>query len=300
MIHLSYSLWRALKGMAEYRFLAGATISAVATVLLLIGAFLMTLSNLSGVLDRWGKDVQISCYLVEGLEDTALFDLKVELEEMPEVQSVKYVTKLEALEQFGRAIDGIDRILADLDENPLPASLEVRLSPNFQEPRQVADIARRLERQEFAALDYSHEWVERYHTFLALLRLSALVLGTLLLVSAVFLIGNTIRLAIFARRDELIIIRLVGGTQWFARLPFLFEGALQGLAGALVSLALLRLLYRYAFVQLQEGLGMLLGPGELSFPPPSVLGALVLAGISVGLLGAWTSVVRDPSTSGMQ
>lgn len=297
MTYLPYSLRRALKGMAEYPLLAVATMSAVATVLLLIGAFVMTLSNLSGVLDRWGKDVQISCYLEDSLEDTSVFELKVELERMPEVESVKYVSKLEALEQFGRSIDGMERILADLDENPLPASLEVRLAPNFQEPRQVADIARRLERPGFVALDYSHEWVERYHTFLSLLRLSALVLGTLLLVSAVFLIGNTIRLAIFARRDELAIVRLVGGTHWFARLPFLFEGALQGLAGALVSLALLRLLYRYAFVQLQEGLGMLLGPGELSFLPAEVLAGLVLAGVCIGLLGAWTSVVRDPSTS---
>jgi len=283
--------------MLEYRFLAGATISAVATVLLLIGAFVMALSNLSGVLDRWGKDVQISCYLVDGVEDTTVFALKVEIERMAEVQTVKYVSKLEALEQFGRSIDGMDRILADLDENPLPASLEVRLAPNFQEPRQVADIARRLERPAFVALDYSHEWVERYHTFLSLLRLSALVLGTLLLVSAVFLTGNTIRLAIYARRDELAIVRLVGGTQWFARLPFLLEGAIQGLAGAIVSIGLLHLLYRYAFVQLQEGLGMLLGPGELAFLPVPVLGALVGAGVCIGLLGAWTSVARDASTN---
>lgn len=297
MKYLPYSLSRALKGMSEYRFLAVATVSAVATVLLLIGTFVMTLSNLSGVLDRWGKDVQISCYLVEGLEDTAVFDLKVELQAMSEVQSVKYVSKIEALEQFGRSIDGMDRILADLDENPLPASLEVRLAPNFQQPRLVADIARRLERPEFIALDYSHEWVERYHTFLSLSKLSAMVLGTLLLVSAVFLIANTIRLAIYARRDELAIVRLVGGTRWFARLPFLFEGAIQGFAGALVSLLLLQVLYRYAFLQLQEGLGMLMGPGELAFLPGNILVGLVVAGVSIGLLGAWTSVARDPSTN---
>ena len=297
MSYIGYSLRRALKGMAEYRFLAGATISAVATVLLLIGTFAMTLSNLSGVLDRWGKDVQISCYLIDDIEDTAIFDLKVELQSMGEVQSVKYVSKLEALEQFGRSIDGMDRILADLDENPLPASLEVRLAPNYQKPRQVADIARWLERPEFVALDYSHEWVERYHTFLSLSRLSAMVLGTLLLVSAVFLIANTIRLAIYARRAELAIVALVGGTRWFARLPFLFEGALQGLAGAIASLGLLHLLYRYAFLQLQEGLGMLMGPDELAFLPGHILASLLLAGIGIGLLGAWSSVVRDPSTS---
>ena len=297
MTSLAYALQRALKGMTEYRFLAVATVSVVATVLLLVGAFSLVLSNLSGVLDRWGKDVQISCYLKDGLEDADIFQLKAELESMEEVASVAYVSKSEALAQFGKSIDGLDRILADLDDNPLPASLEVRLVPSYQRPEQVAAIAGQLERSAFQALDYSHEWVERYHTFLSLLRLSALVLGTLLLVAAVFLVSNTIRLAIYARRDELAIVALVGGTRWFARLPFLFEGAVQGIAGGLLSLVLLRVLYRYAFVEIQESLGMLLGNDVLTFLPAPMLAALVAAGLSIGLVGAWTSVTRSAEYS---
>ena len=130
------------------------------------------------------------------------------------------------------------------------------------------------------------------HTFLALLRLSALVLGGLLLVSAAFLVSNTIRLAIYSRRDELAIISLVGGTRWFGRLPFLLEGAIQGLAGAALALSLLVLLYRYAFVQVQASLGMILGPDVLHFLRPEALLGLCLAGVAVGFLGALTSVMR--------
>jgi len=288
-----YALRRALKGMSEYQFLAIATISVVATVLLLLGAFAIVLTNLSGVLDRWGKDVQISCYLQEDINDSGIFRLKAELETMSEVAAVTYVSKDEALQQFGNSIDGLDRILADLDTNPLPASLEVRLLPAFQRPEQVAMVAASLERPEFQALDYSHEWVERYHSFLSLLRLSAFVLGTLLLAAAIFLVGNTIRLAIYARRDELAIVALVGGTRWFARLPFLVEGALQGLLGGLVALLLLRLLHQYAFLEVQDSLGMALGPELMVFLPTSALLGLLVAGLGVGLLGAWTSVARS-------
>ncbi len=270
---MPYALRRALQGMSEHRLLALATISTVATVLLLAGSFALVLTNLSGVLDRWGKDVQVSCYLDDGVPDERVFALKAELQARPEVVAVRYVSKDEALE-------GMDRLLADLDENPLPASLEVRLAPTFQDPDAVATIAEGLRRPEFVDIDYSQEWVERFHSFLALLRLSSLVLGTLLLVAAMFLVSNTIRLAIYARRDELAIVSLVGGTRSFARLPFLIEGSL------------LALLYRFAFVELQDLLGLLLGQGVLRFLSPAGLGLILAAGIGVGLLGAWTSVVR--------
>lgn len=291
----AYALRRAFKGMGEHPFLAAATISTIATVLLLLGTFGLVISNLSGVMDRWGKDVQISCYLRDDVDDETVFRIRAELSERPEVTSVRYVSRDEALERFADSIDGLDRLLADLDDNPLPASLEIRLDGAFQNPGEVRRIAEQLRRPEFEDLDWSREWVERFHAFLGLLRLSALILGTLLLCAAVILVSTTIRLAIYARRDELEIVGLVGGTRLFVRLPFLLEGALQGLAGALLALGLLVALFRLAFVELQDVLGLLLGKGVLTFLPPSSLGLLVAAGLAVGLVGAWSSLIRAGS-----
>ncbi len=289
---INYAFRRAIKGMREYRLLAFATVATVATVLLLTGTFALILDSLSGLLDRWGKDVQVSCYLRDDVDDERLFELKAELEALPEVSSVVYVSADDALERFADAVEGLDRILADLDENPLPASLEIRLDAGFQEPAQVAAVAERLRRPEFEDLDYSREWVERYHTFLGMLRLSSVVLGVLLLAAGVFLVSNTIRIAIYARREELALVALVGGTRWFARLPLLVEGGLQGTAGGVLALALLAGLHRYAFVQLQASLGMLLPAGALDFLPAPAALALVLAGTGVGLVGALTSTLR--------
>lgn len=286
------ALRRALSGLREHPLLATATASAVAVVLTLAGAFALVVGNLSGVLDRWGKDVQISCYLQPDVDDDRLFALKAEIEAMPEVVSVQYVSEDEALELFAEAIDGMDRLLADLDENPLPASLEVRLTPEHQRPEQVEDVARRLRRPEFADLDWSREWVERFHTFVALLRLSTLVLGVLLLAAGVFIVNNTVRLAIHARRDELTIIALVGGTRWFAWLPFLIEGTLLGSIGAAGALGLLWLLHRWAFLELQASLGLLLGPELLAFLSVPAMGMLACAGAAIGLIGAGSSVFR--------
>ena len=115
-----YFLRRALKGVNEYRLLAAVTIATVATVLLLAGVFLIVLGNLSNVLDRWGKDVQVSCYLRNDIADAEIFKIKSDIEEMEEVASVVYVSKTEALHRFGEAIEGMDRILADLAREPAP------------------------------------------------------------------------------------------------------------------------------------------------------------------------------------
>ena len=292
-MNANYFVRRALKGVNEYRLLAAVTVATVATVLLLAGVFLIVIGNLSSVLDRWGKDVQVSCYLRDDVDDSTIFQIKSEIEDMEEVASVIFVSKTEALERFGEAMEGMDRILADLDSNPLPASLEVRLVPSFQNPALVKEVASRLSRPEFEDLDYSQEWVERFHTFLALLRLSAIVLGVLLLGAAVFLVSNTIRLAIYARREEILVIQLVGGTRWFARIPFLVEGAVLGTAGAIVALVLLGIVYHYAFIQLQDSLGILISQDVINFLPVSILCGLVAAGLAAGLIGAGTSVVRS-------
>ncbi len=283
---------RALDGLREYPLLALATASTVATVLVLLGAFTGVILTLSSVLDRWGQDVQVSCYLLDSVDDEAIFRVKAELEAMDEVAAVSYVSKEEALERFGRAVDGMERILADLDHNPLPASLEVRLHETWQSPEEVKRVAAALARPEFEELDYSREWVERFHTFVSLMRLSALLLGALLLAGAVFLVGNTIRIAIYARRDELRIVRLVGGTRWFARSPFLLEGGVLGLLGGVLAATLLFGLHRYALVRLQGLLDVFVGADLLPFLPPRALVALVCAGGLVGLLGAFTSVMR--------
>ena len=165
--------------------------------------------------------------------------------------------------------------------------------PTYQNPALVKEVASRLSRPEFQDLDYSQEWVERFHTFLALLRLSAIVLGVLLLGAAVFLVSNTIRLAIYARREEIMVIQLVGGTRWFARVPFLVEGAVLGTTGAIVALVLLGIVYRYAFVQLQSSLGILVTEDVINFLPGTVLLGLVGAGLAAGLIGAATSVARS-------
>lgn len=287
---LPYALRRAAAGLGEHRFSTIASVTTIATVLLLLGSFGLVLRELSSVLDRWGQDVQVSCYLRPEVHPDRAFALREELLVLPAVAAVTYVSADEALTRLGEALDGAEGLLADLDGNPLPASLEVRLRAEFQDPREVAAIAAGLERPEFQEIDWSREWVERYHTFLGLLRLCAVVLGGLLIAAAVVLVATTSRLAVFARRQELELIALLGGTRAFRQLPLLLEGVLCGALGGGVAAGALAALHRFAFVELRANLGLLASAAAPGWGP-TALGLLAVAGgVAIGLAGAWVGL----------
>lgn len=287
-----YALRRAWKALGEHPLLALATTTTLAILMLLLGAFLLVVRNLSGLLDHWGDEVQVSIYLREGLDPDAIFALKAELDAMDEIDEVRYVSADEAMQRFSESVPGIEQIFADLDQNPLPSSLEIRLLPQFQEPSRVEAFARRLNRPEVADLDWSRTWVERYHGFVSMLRWSALVLGALLLTAAVVLVANTMGLVVHARRDELGLVALIGGTRAFAQAPFLAEGFLEGLAGGALAAVGLVVVHHEAERGLRESLGLLTAGTDLAFLPASVLLGLVAGSGVAGLVGAWFSVRR--------
>ncbi len=289
---LEYAARRAGKAATEHPLLVIATVTTVGTLLVLLGTFLLVVRNLGGILDRWGDDVQVSCYLEPNMADGVVFSILAELEEMKEVDSVRFVSKDEALRRFAEAMPGAERIVADLDENPLPASLEIRLLPEMQAPDVIERFARRIDRPEFSDLDWSRTWIERYAGFVDLLRISALVLGALILGAMVVLVSNTMRLVVLARRDEIQLVTLLGGTPWFVRAPLLIEGGVEGLLGGCLALLLLWGAHAQAGHALGPGLAVLLGDEGLLFLGPMEGVTLVLAGAIAGLAGTWSSLRR--------
>ena len=144
---------RALRNLVDFAFINVVCVGVVTTSFLLVGVFLLILTNLSSVMDRWGRDVQVYAYFTDGVSDETCFRTKEEIEARPEVARVRYVSREEALETFHRLIPDADTLLADLDENPLPPSLEIRLRSHIREPEQVAAFAEAIDRPEFVELE---------------------------------------------------------------------------------------------------------------------------------------------------
>jgi cell division transport system permease protein len=203
------------------------------------------------------------------------------------VESVTHVSKEAALERFRASPFGRASLLDGLDDNPLPASLEIVLVPEARNRGGVeALVASLRDLPGIGELGYGHEWVEGYARAVRAVRGLALAIGAVLALATLLIVANTIRLSIYARRDEIEILRLVGAGRVFVATPFLLEGLLEGALGGGVALGMLALGFRAARAVLGGGLELLLGYAEPAFFGLGGALALLGAGAALGLIGS--------------
>jgi cell division transport system permease protein len=256
-------------------------------MLILLSGFFVLLTGLNAGLQFVEQKVEIVADIRGDAADLAILDLKARTEALPEVASVEYVTATEALQRFRERLQqqGREDLTTSLDQNPLPASLLVKL----KDPQVFGNVVEFLRGEKVVSrVQEIQNLVERVLTVTNLLRTGGLVVLGLVGVVVLFIIVNTIRLAVVARAEEIEIMRLVGASDAFIRWPFIFEGALVGLIGALVTLVLLALgagplgrVMTGFFEVLPLQLGSL--GRDLSL---LVLGT----GVGLGVLGSWVSV----------
>jgi cell division transport system permease protein len=281
------ALTGALRGLAASPLTSAVATATIALCLLLAGAFALVLANMERVLARFGEEVHVSAYLAEGLALGEQERLAERVQAAPGVESVTLVSKQVALERFRASPFGRASLLDGLDDNPLPASLEIVLAPAERNRSGVEALVASLRGVEgIAELGYGHEWVEGYARAVEGVRGLALGIGAVLALATLLIVANTIRLSIYARRDEIEILQLVGAGRAFVATPFLLEGLLEGAVGGLAALAILALGFRAARAVLGGGLELLLGYAEPAFFGASGAFALVAAGAVLGLVGS--------------
>ena len=251
----------------------------------------VALDNVSQVSAGWDSPAQISLFLQGEVSPDRLRELEAEMGARQDVSKTRVISREEALDEF-RTLSGFADVLASLPKNPLPDLILVTPDAALDGP---AVSALRVELQgnsDVAEAVLDMEWLQRLNSLMALSRRLVLAIGCMLVVGVMLILGNTIRLAIESRRDEIVIVKLVGGSNGFVRRPFLYTGLWYGVGGGvlaalLVSAALwslekpisdLAILYESAF-QL-SGLGVM---GSLN---------LVILGGLLGLAGAWLAVSR--------
>jgi len=280
----------ALRGVRQASTTSLLAVFTIAVVLVLVGSASLLVANMTGILDDFGAELQLTAYLDGDLPEAELPDLAERVAGAPGVASVVVVTKEEALERFER-IAGGGALLEGLDENPLPASLEIELRPDARTGESLAILRAALDDLPgIEELAHGEEWIEGYTRAVALIRGAAWGIGLVLGLAALLIVANTIRLAFYARRDELDILALVGASRTFVRVPFLLEGTLQGMLGGLLALLIVFGGYELLLPQLRYGLELLVGRAELSFFTWSESLSLVASGAGLGLLGAMTAL----------
>jgi cell division transport system permease protein len=237
--------------------------------------------------------MRITAYLSDSLSTNEIKKLQDDLLGLTEVEEVTYRSKEEALKSLAEKLKDKQNLLQGLPRNPLPASLEIRLKPAYQHSAGVHHLVTKLRNfSQITDLQYGVQWIEKLSAFLILFQVLSWSLGGLLAITTIFTISNTMRLKIFARRDEIAIMRFVGATGLFIRAPFYLEGLLQGLGGASLAMLILFLIFRAFLKTIYEPLQSLLGHFPLFFLNGEQIGAVVVAGLILGFLGTQVSVGR--------
>jgi cell division transport system permease protein len=230
-----YFLKESFKSFKKNWVISMAAITTVALSLLVIGFFMLIAFTVNSWMNLTEEKIEITVYIKEGVPPESIEALQSEVMSWSEVRKVTYVSKDQAMDRLKKLLKDSE-FLELVEGNPLPVSLEVAM----RNPDKAASVIKRLNgRPEIDEIRHDRETVERLIAFVKAARWIGLVFATLLAFASLVLISNAIRLAIYARRKEIGIMRLVGASNWFIRWPFLFEGIIQGAIGALVANGLL-------------------------------------------------------------
>ncbi|MGH7631553.1 MAG: cell division protein FtsX [Gemmatimonadales bacterium] len=277
----------ALLSFRRAPLLSGLSVTTIAFSLFTLGLFALIAVNLRQALQGLEERVEIVAFVLRGTPPETITLASQDVAAFPEVQDVEYVSEDQALERARKELVEFRDAYRDLQVNPLPASMEIRLKDGYRNAVAVESVAERL--RGFTFVDdvrYGRDWVQRLDRLRNLTGIVGLVVGLAFASVAVVIIGVTIRLTILQRAREINIMRLVGATNSFIRGPFLLEGALKGLMGGLLSLVLC-----YAGYRLFQGSGTASLAGLVFFGPQLML-LLVLFGVLIGLGGSLVSVGR--------
>ena len=282
-----YFFRRALRNMQQSPVLSLASVGTIAVALALLAFFAIAVLNVQQLTASWGESLAIVAYLDEVPGDSVIEGWISDIERYPEVDEVDFVSRDQAFEQFRKRLGDDAGLVEGLGPDVLPASLEISLTDQWRNEAGVTAVVGRLRvDHRFTDLQYGQGWLEKLEAFLLLLRVSGAALGGFLVFAALVIVANTIKLTLYARQDELDAMVMVGATSLFIKLPFLVEGAVQGILGGLTALGLSFLVFE---VVLQKSLGSLLlitGIDTIHFLPGGWQIMLILGGGLIGLLGS--------------
>jgi cell division transport system permease protein len=283
----SYFFKETLVGLKRNGLVAFAAISTVFIALFLLGGALLMGVEVGKLIDRTEANVEVAVFLrddISGGQNQHLFDV---LNNMPEVDSVHYESKEEAYQRFLDLFKDQKDLVANTSKDAIPASFRVKLN----DPEKFAVVAARLQGEPgIEKIIDQRDVLKRLFAVTKVFRVGVTVVAIIMLISAGALIGNTVRMALFARRKEIGIMRLVGATNWFIRLPFLIEGMIESLIGAGAAIAGLFIM-KVAFIDpLRGNVGFLplIATHDILVKIPW----LIVCGVAVSLVAGFVAMLR--------
>ena len=286
-----YYFKNAVSNILNNRWIHLISIGTISISLLLFGAFILFFVNVNHWMLEWGQSLSMSVYLKDGIERDVSEEIASIIKGLPGAEITGYISKEQAEADLIAALGEQAGLLDGITSNPLPASFEITFKDvkNDQvNPRRIKVLIEQLEGVD--EVQYSEQWLERFEGLLYILKLGGLVVAGLFSMAVLFIITNTIKLTIYSRRDEIEIFKLVGATDWFVKMPFLIEGAIQGVLSGVIALLVLFLVYSLLALKTVHIFG--LPVMDIVFLPYAYVFFLFIFSLLLGLTGSFIAVGR--------
>jgi cell division transport system permease protein len=286
-----YFIRQAMANILENRLVHLIGIGTMSIAFLIFYAFILIFVNINHWTEKQGKTLTMSIYFKEEPDKAEIENIKKELFLFPGVTIKQFVSKDDAMKSLRRKLGEKAGLLDGLKQNPLPASLEITLSRDKDGDNLLYQLKTRLE--EITVVDevhYSQEWIKRFQVIMEAIKIVGMICGGLLFLAALFIITNTIKLTIYSRKEEIEILKLVGATNRFVKIPFMIEGSIQGLLGGAVALFILFLAYIIAITRIDISIGF--ASLNIVFLSPQIILFLLLMSVIIGFIGSTISLGR--------
>jgi len=280
---------RAIGDIFQNRFLNFVTIITISLAILIASAFILFFVNSSEIINSWKRGLRIMAYLKPHIPKADLTNLEHSIQSLDGVHTLRFISKQEALDRLKAQLKHQSFLFEDLSENPLPDSFEIRMTASTGSWQKIESLAAQIESLALIEeVEYGRRWIGRFVRIISLFRLAGYAMGALFFIATVFIVANTIRLVIYSRREEVEIMRLVGATDRFIKMPFYIEGLIQGGLGAFIGLVMLFISFFFISANIEQGVS----PGLFrpQFLSPTTIGGILLGSMLVGWLGCYISL----------
>ncbi len=287
----TYFIKHALENIFSNRLIHLISIGTISISILLFGAFILLYVNLNNWILEWGQSLSMSVYLKDGTEKEIKKRIESILINLPGARIKGFISKEEAMVDLMEALGDQVGLLDGLKKNALPASFEVvfkDVNNNQLDPKKMKANLEKIDG--VGEVQYSEQWLERFEGLIYMLKLAGFIVGGLLCVAVLFIITNTIKLTIYSRRDEIEILKLVGATDWFVKIPFLIEGVIQGVFSGLLALSILFFVYSIFSLKSVHVFG--LPVMDILFLPGNYVIFIFSLSLILGLMGSFIAIGR--------
>lgn len=278
-----------MKDMADNLFITLVTIMTIALSILIASAGGLLFVNAGDVMNGWKKGIRIMAYITPETRESDVAGLRETLAKMSGVRDVRFISRQEGLESLKAQMKRQMSLIDNLDINPLPDAFEIFMNPEEQTFEKIETLAARVSALDSVDdVEYGQAWIGRFTQVFNLFKFIGITMGILFFMVTVFIISNTIRLALYSRRDEIQIMRLVGATDGFIQVPSYIAGLIQGAVGGMVGLIALYIGYLAISANIEKNFSSYVI--HIRFLPWNVVLGIIVYSVFVGWLGCFLSL----------